>query len=68
MQKKITAQTVIEYVYIKPEDMFSEFYNWRGCLNSSAYHMNVLSLIKSMIFCAAVRYTDIMRDPAQDLL
>ncbi len=25
MQKKITAQTVIEYVYIKPEDIFSVF-------------------------------------------
>lgn len=47
MQKKITAQTVIEYVYIKPEDIFSDFFNRRSCLNSSAYHMNVLSLIKT---------------------
>ena len=47
MQKKITAQTVIEYVYIKPGDIFSDFFNRRSCLNSSDYHMNVLSSIKT---------------------
>ena len=34
-------------LYCKIGDVFSDFFNRRSCLNSSAYHMNVLSSIKT---------------------